>query len=122
MLKRLDLLYTKVGMAAAELAVPQSLVRSKQAALSAAAELASAREKLDEAELARQEASSGPGAIQLEAGLSRAKTELQQVQVRSDFAHLVLGRESVAAGFDAAGLEDRIEEIRQLQHCLDGLR
>jgi molecular chaperone DnaK (HSP70) len=119
-LKQLDALYTRVGVAAASLALPPPLAQSRQMALTAAAALASTQAKYREAERARQAVSGGMEALRLEANLSQVKTELQQVQTQTDFAHLVLGREFVAAGLRPPGSDREIQQIQNLQRHLQG--
>jgi molecular chaperone DnaK len=114
-LKQLDSLYLSVGKLAVKLNLPMSFARSRQAAMTAAAELATAQTNLKETERARQSGGSTADAIRLDARLAQAKAELQQVQVRSDFAHLVLGRECVNTGIDLPEARRYIAEIRRLQ-------
>ena len=114
-LKQLDALYLNVGKVAVKLALLPSFARSRQAAIVAAGELTAAQSNLKQAERARQTGGSTAEAIRLDAGLAQAKAELQQVQVRSDFAHLVLGRECVTAGIEPPEARQCIAEIRRLQ-------
>ena len=114
-LKRLDALYLSLGQLAATLALPEALARSQHGAAAAAAELARAQAKVQEAQRARQAAQAGAEVIRLDARLAQANNELQQAQVRSDFAHLVLGRECVAAGFEPAQAAKLLAEIRRLR-------
>ena len=125
--KRLDALYASVGRAAEKGTVPDALASSHQAALAAAAEVTAAAAKLKEARHARQAAycpgkGAGAEAIRLEADVSQAKTELQQAQVRSNFAWLVLGRECVGNDFHPGQVDKEVQEIRRLQEHLDRLR
>jgi hypothetical protein len=115
-LKQLDALYLNVGKVAVKLALPPSFARSRQAAIVAADELTAAQSNLKQAERARQTGGSTAEAIRLDARLAQAKAELQEVQVRSDFAHLVLGRECVTAGIEPPEARQYIAEIRRLQH------
>jgi hypothetical protein len=56
-----------------------------------------------------------PALIRLDARLAQANNELQQAQVRSEFAHLVLGRECVAAGFEPPQAAKLLAEVRRLR-------
>ncbi len=114
-LKQLDLLYLNVGKMAVKLALPEALRRSQQAAVAAAAELSRARAQLHDAEEARRASVNGVELIRLDARLAQSRTELQQSQVRTDFAHLVLGRECVTAGFEPPQAWKYIAEIRRLR-------
>jgi hypothetical protein len=53
--------------------------------------------------------------IRLDVQLAQAKTELQQAQVRSEFAYLVLGRDGVNARVEFPAAEKFLAEIRQLR-------
>ncbi len=112
-LLRLDVLYRGVGKLAVGAVLPAPLTRSRQNAVAAAAQLAAAEAKAGEAERARQ-AGSGGDAIRLDALLAQANDLWQQAQVQSDFAHLVLGRDCVQAGFEPPGARKLVAEIRKL--------
>jgi molecular chaperone DnaK len=114
-LKRLDELYTKVGRAAMGHLLPDALVRSQQAALTAAQEFTRAHARFEQAERARRAVPAGAEAIPLEAALLQAKTELDQVRQRRDFAHLALGRECASRGFRPPGTEREMQEIGRLR-------
>jgi len=117
-LKRLDALYLSVGRVAAGTALPQPLARSQTAALKAYEEYCRAQAGCRENELARQAAASRAEIIRLDAALSQARTLLQQNQVRSDFAYLVLGRECANVGCCPPGAERAFGEIQQLRQRL----
>ena len=93
--------------------MPEALARSQHLAAAAAAELTRDQAKLQEAQRTRQAVQAGTEVIHLDARLAQANNELQQAQVRSDFAHLVLGRECVAAGFEPAQAAKLLAEIRR---------
>ncbi len=114
-LKQLDGLYLSVGKMAVKLALPEALRRSQQAALAAAAELGRGGAQLHEAENARRASVNADEMIRLDARLAQARTELQQSQVRADFAHLVLGRECANAGFEPPQAWKQLAEIRRLR-------
>ncbi len=114
-LKRLDLLYQAVGKLAANLILPESIARSRQSALVAADKLAHAQASVKEAERARQVGHGDRDVIRLDAQLAQAKTELQQAQVRSEFAYLVLGRDCVNACVELPSAEKLLAEIRRLR-------
>jgi len=114
-MRRLDALYLRVGTLAVTIALPESLGRSLQSAQVAAAELAQAAARAAHAEQARQNTPSGAEAISAEALLAQARTERQQAQSRSDFAHLVLGRDCIDAGFIPPGADNDAREIRHLR-------
>lgn len=113
--KQLDTLYLTVGKLAVGLALPESLARSRQAAVAAAAELTRAKDSLRAAERARQVGMSGGEVIHLDARLAQAKTEAHQAQARYDFAHLVLGRDCVNADFEPPEAHKCFAEIRKLR-------
>jgi molecular chaperone DnaK len=116
MLKRLDALYLSLGKVAVKLSLPDSLARSRQSALAATAELNRAEANIKEAEQSRQASGLDSGeTIRLDARLAQAKNELQQMQVRFDFAHLVLGRECVEADLDLTEARKILAEIRRLR-------
>jgi len=115
MLKRLDALLMRVGYAAVMLLVPKPLARSRIAALTAAEELVQVQDKLRKAERARHAVGPGVEALRLDAALVQAKAECQQAEVRSQYAHLALGRDCVGAGFLVPGVDREIQEIRQLE-------
>jgi molecular chaperone DnaK len=117
-LKRLDALYLEVGRSAARQPLPESLARSRQAAVTAAAELTRVQAACRDAERARQGAPAGAEAMQADARLAQAKAALQQAQVRADFAHLVLGRDLANAGLTLPGLERQAQEITALRACV----
>jgi molecular chaperone DnaK len=114
-LKQLDLLFVNVGKLAVKLALPPSFARSRQTAVTTAAELTHAQANLKEAEPTHRASGPTTVAIRLDARLAQAKAELQQLQVRSDFAYLVLGRECVTAGVEPPQSRQYIAEIRRLQ-------
>jgi molecular chaperone DnaK (HSP70) len=115
LLKQLDALYLKVGNMAVKLPLPEPLRRSQQTAVAAAAERNCAQTQLQAAESARQASVGSDDLIRLDARLAQARTELQQSQVRADFAHLVLGRDCVNAGFEPPQAWKHIAEIRRLR-------
>jgi hypothetical protein len=51
--------------------------------------------------------------------LSQARAAVQQAQVKCDFAHLILGRECVRAGFCPPRLDRDLDEIRKWQKHLE---
>jgi molecular chaperone DnaK (HSP70) len=120
--KHLDVLYIKLGKAAAGLTLPASLSRSQAAASQASAECNRMKAQLKDAESARQAAISRSEVIKLDALLAQAKMKLHEAQTRADFAHLVLGRESVNAGFLPPNMEHEIQEIQQFQQQLGNRR
>jgi molecular chaperone DnaK len=118
-LKRLDALYIKLGIIAAGCAaLPTALARSQTAALQAAEECTQLKAHLKEAECARQTVVSRSEAIRLDAQLTQARAGFHEAQTRADFAHLVLGRECVSAGFRPPNMENEINEIQKLQELL----
>lgn len=117
-IRQLDALYIKLGTAAARFAIPAALANSRKTALEATAECARMKIHLKDAESARQTASSRAEAIRLDALLTQARTKLHEAQRRADFAHLVLGRECVSAGFRPPNTEREIQEIQQVQQHL----
>lgn len=119
-LKRLDTLYARLGQAAMNELLPPTLHRHQQTARAAVEELARAKERLREAQCARQTAASTPDVIQSAAGLANAQSLLQQTQTRSDFAFLSFGRECVDAGFCPSGLNADFEEIQHLRQDVEG--
>ena len=114
-IERLDALYRSVGQMAANLPLPEALLRSQRIAATAADNLALAQANLKKAEHARRASSDTSETIRLDALLAQANTELQQAQAQSDFAHLVLGRECVNAGFEPPNAQKFVAEIRNLQ-------
>jgi hypothetical protein len=120
LLKRLDALYTRLGHAAVGLSLPPPLIRSQQAARTAAAELTQCQVKLKAAERARHAAAPGAEALGLDATLSQARDQCQQAETRCRFAYLVLGRECAAASFIPPGSDREGQEIQQLQARLKG--
>ncbi len=116
--KHLDILYIKLGKAAAGLTLPASLSKSQAADLQASSECNRMKAQLKDAESARQAAISRSEAIKIDALLAQAKMKLHEAQTRADFAHLVLGRECVNASFRLPNMEHEIQEIQQLQQHL----
>ena len=119
-LKRLDALYEGIGMAAMRASLPPAMQQSRQVAAEAAAALARAQANVQQAGRALQAAGAGHDPRQGAAQLAQLKTELQQVQTQAVFAHLVLGRECVAAGFQPPGTDKEVREIQHLQRRLAG--
>jgi len=119
-LKRLDALYVKVGRHAARMDLPETLARSRKAALEVITELTGAQAGVQDAERRRQAAQNSADVIRADAQLSQARTELQQVQTRCDFGLLVLGRDCAGAGFFPPGLEREAQEIQHLRKHLEG--
>jgi molecular chaperone DnaK len=115
MVRRLDRLYSNVGKCAVKLALPETLTRSRQTAIAASAEFTRAQANVKEAEHARQAGLGSGEVIRLDARLAQAKTELQQAEVHADFAHLVLGRDCVNAGFEPPNAKQYIAEIHTLR-------
>ena len=99
--------------------VPEGIEQSRRSAVAAAAELKRAQQALGEAEKQRQGAVSTSDIIRFDAALSQARTAMHQAQVKSDFAHLHLGRECVRAGFCPPRLDRDIDEIRRWQKHLE---
>jgi molecular chaperone DnaK len=116
--KRLDALYVSLGKLAVKAALPESLVRSQQAAITAVAELTRLQASLKEAERARQAHAGRGDVIRLDARMAQAKTELQQAQACSDFALLVLGRDCSNAGMALPEAEKLLAEIQRLRQHL----
>ena len=119
-LERLDALYARVGQLAAMVLVPKPLARSRLAALTASEEFIQTQAKVREAQRARHAVTPGVEARQFDIALSQAKLESQQAEVRSQFAHLALGRECINASFYPPGVENEIDEIEKLQAYLKG--
>ena len=119
-LKRLDTLYEGIGMAAMRTDLPLAMQQSRRVAAEAAAALARVQANLQQAGRARQAAGAGHDSLRLDAQIAQLKTELQQVQMQAVFAHLVLGRECMAASVHPPGTDEEIEEIQRLQHQLAG--
>jgi molecular chaperone DnaK len=119
--KRLDTLCMKVGRAAVQLKVPDGVEQSRHSAVMAAAELMRMEKTLTEAEKQRQGAISTSDIIRCDAALSQARAAVHQTKVKSDFAHLILGRESVRVGFCPPRHECDRDEIRQWQKHLEQL-
>ena len=120
--KRLDSLCMKVGQAAVQLKVPESIEQSRCSTGAAAAELKRAEQAVSEAEKHRQGAISTSDIIRLDAAFSKARTVVHQAQVKSDFAHVMLGRECVRVGFCPPRLERDLDEIRQWQKHLEQMK
>jgi len=116
--KHLDALYIKLGTVAAGFTLPAALAHSQTAALQASAEYKRMKTQLKDAECARQTAISRSEAIKLDALLAQARTKLHEAQTRVDFAHLVLGRDCVNAGFRPPNTEHEIQKVQQLQQHL----
>jgi hypothetical protein len=47
--------------------------------------------------------------------LAQAQNQLQQAKVRGEFAMLVLGRDCIGKGFEPAGADNEMGEIRRLR-------
>ena len=120
--RRLDVLQAKVGKAALGRNVPDSLLASRQTALSAAAELKEARGALKDARRAMDATLHDPAALSQGAGISQAETAYQQAQVRADFTCLVLGRECVQNDFVPPKTEKELGEIGRLRQDLERLQ
>lgn len=118
-LKRLDALYVNIGRHAARMTLPDALARSRQAALEAVTELTCAQANVQDAERARKAAQGSAEILRADAQLAQARTELQQAQVRCDFALLVLGRDCAGAGFCPPGVEKELQEIQHLRKHLE---
>ena len=117
-LQRLDALYTKLGITAVQLSLPQTLSASRQAAVAAAKELSQAREALAHAEQASQVSLHDAAVLHQGAKLSLARTLCEEAQKRADFASLVLGRDCVEHGFIPPGVKSEFEECVQLRRRL----
>jgi molecular chaperone DnaK len=117
-MKRLDGLHQAIGRVAVAVALPPHLSRSQQNAQAAAATLATAELACRQAAHDRQAMMAGAELLQADARLASAKTELQQAQVRADFALLALGRDCVAAGICPPGVEPFVEEVHGLRQQL----
>jgi molecular chaperone DnaK len=117
--KRLDALCMKVGQAAVQLEVPESIEQGRRSALAAEAELKRAEQALGDAGRQRQGAISTSDMIRFDAALSQARAAVHQAQVKSDFAHLALGRDCVRAGLSSPALDRDLDEIRRWQKHLE---
>lgn len=117
-LQRLDALYTKLGITAVQISLPQALSASRQAAVAAAKELSQAREALAHAEQASQVSLHDAAVLHQGAKLSLARTLCEEAQKRADFASLVLGRDCVEHGFVPPGVKSEFEECVQLRRRL----
>jgi hypothetical protein len=120
--KRLDSLCMKVGLAAVRLKVPESIEQSRRSAVAAAAELKGSQKALSEAEKQRQGAISTSDIIRFDAALAQARAAVHQVQVKSDFAHVMLGRECVRVSFCPPRLERDLDEICKWQKHLEQMK
>jgi molecular chaperone DnaK len=119
-LKRLDALYIQAGTRAVLLSVPPKLQKSLDSARAAAAELHQAEQTHQRVTAASESSRGEREARQLASDLARAKLALQNAKTRSRFAHLVLGRDCVDAGFTPPELARHVPEILQLRKRLDG--
>jgi molecular chaperone DnaK len=119
-LRRLDGLYVLVGRHAVRMTLPDALARSQHAALEAVSALSCAQANVKDAERLRQAAQDSTESPRADARLSQTRTELQQSQIRCDFALLVLGRDCAAAGYYPSGLESETQEIQRLRKHLEG--
>jgi molecular chaperone DnaK len=114
-LRRLDILYTLVGRAAVGQTLPGSLFSSQQAARAAADTLEKTQTALRIAAAAKASAAGAGEAVRFGSDLARAKTAHEQALTQSDFAHLVLGRECIAAAVDLPILHQVGQEIDLLK-------
>jgi molecular chaperone DnaK len=119
--RRLDALYTAVGRAAVKLTLPSGLTRAQQAARQAAAQLATAHERLTTANSALQAAVSQSEKIHARAEVVRAQTDVELARKQHEFTHLVLGRDCVSADQLVSGAESRITEIREVRLHLEAM-
>ena len=120
--KRLDSLCMKVGLAAVGLKLPEGIEQARCSAAASAADLKRSQKALREAEKQRQAAISTSDIIRLDAALSQARAAVHQAQVKSDFAHVVLGRECVRVAFCPPRLERDLDEIRKWQKHLEQMK
>jgi multidrug resistance efflux pump len=109
----------RLGQAVVQLKVPENIEPSRLSAVAAAAELKRSQQALSEAEKQRQGAISTSDIIRFDAALSQARAAVKQTQIKCDFAHLILGRESVREGFCPSRLEPDRDEIYRWQKHLD---
>jgi molecular chaperone DnaK (HSP70) len=119
--KRVDTLLTKVGRAALRCRVPEPLATSQRTALSAASEVANARQVLKTAQQSADATLHDPAVLQHGAGIAQAKAAFEQARVRADFTCLVLGRECVDTEFVPPRSEGEVRELFQLRQQLDRL-
>jgi hypothetical protein len=119
--RRLDSLCMRVGQAVIQLKVPEGIESCRLGAVADAAELKRSQQALSEAEKQRQGAISTSDVIRFDAALSQARAAVNQAQVKCDFAHLILGRESVRAGFCPPRLERERDEISKWQKHLEAM-
>ncbi len=120
-LKRLDDGYRELGRMAIVAQLPQPLARSQAAAQKAEQELHTARDKVRQAEIERHNDVDPQHAIRLNAQLSTVKAAEEQMQVRSEFALLVLGRDCLAARARIAGCEKKLAELEGLRAELQAM-
>lgn len=113
-IRRLDLLYIEVGKAAANESSPAALVRSWQAARTATVRLEQARTVLRKAQCDHQTAAGVGESVRFGSALFHAKTAFEQAQAESDFAHMVLGRDCVAAHHTPSQMARVTSEIQRL--------
>ena len=116
--KRLDSLYMRLGQAAVQLKVPDSIEQSRCSAVAAAAALKRSQQALSKAEKQRQRAVSTSDIIRFDAALTQARAAVHQAEVKNDFAHVTFGRECVRMSFCPPRLDRDLDEIRHWQKHL----
>lgn len=115
LLRRLDVLYGKIGQAALAVQLPRALRHRQAAARDVASKLDEAHAVLKQVESERQTAVDRAEAIRLGSALAQARGVCEQARTQSEFALLVLGRECVARGVQLTDMDKEIGEIRELQ-------
>jgi molecular chaperone DnaK len=119
-IKRLDDLYVQAGKAALRAPVPQPLEKSKHAALAADQEHCRTAAAWQRAEEARQGSVGPQEAARLTAEAVQIRMAHQRAETNSKFAHLVFGRDCIAAGIIPSEIQPYLDEIRRLQQLLSG--
>jgi molecular chaperone DnaK len=114
-LRRLDTLYTKIGQAAVGKAIPDALQRSQAAAQKAMAAYRAATASLNNAEVAKQNASGTAELVQVSSAIAHATTRADQTRTQAEFACLVLGRDCLNADFQPTGATEQFHEVEHLR-------
>jgi molecular chaperone DnaK len=118
-LRRLDQLYMKVGLAAVRTAVPSNLQKAQQSAQENQAAFRAASAALDKAEKDNQNPPTRADAVRFGAVRAKAKTKFEQMESRANFSCLLLGRECIQNGSIPKAVKEHAAEIKSLRARLE---
>ena len=116
-LRRLDELYSEIGLAAMDGKVPATVTHYQSASQDARTTFRAAEAAANQIAGKQQAAISRPDKVRLSTQFAKCQSKLEQTETRYRFSCLVLGRECVKHSHIPAGVAKQVAEATQLRRC-----